>query len=116
MVKAPSEGDIIELDVDEEAAGHEQRGRRPALVVSVTAFHESGLAIVCPVTTHAGRAARSRSSLEVPIRSGHKVARVILSHQVKTVDWKARRSAVLDTVPRPTLLAVRARLKAFLGL
>ena len=114
-MKPPSEGDLIELDAVE-AIGHEQQGRRPALVVSVDAFHETGLAVVCPITTHGGKAARARNALEVPVPAGRKVTGVVLPHQVRSVDWQARRCSVLDTVPRPTLLAVRARLKAILGI
>ena len=114
-MKPPSEGDVIEIDVESDTAGHEQRGRRPALVVSVPAFQESGLAIVCPITTHGGRAVKPRSALEVPLPAGQAVTGVVLSHQVKTVDWRARRSKTLCAVPRPTLLAVRARFKAILG-
>ena len=113
-MRAPAAGDVIEIDA-EDAAGHEQRGRRPALVVSVDAFQESGLAIVCPLSTHGGKAARPRSELEVAVPPGFTVSGAILSHQVKTVDWRARNAAVVDHLPRATLLQVRARLKAFLG-
>lgn len=114
-MKAPLSGDVVEIDA-EGAAGHEQRGRRPALVVSVDAFQESGLAIVCPLTTHGGRSAKPRSELEVPVPPGFAIAGVILSHQVKTIDWRARNSTFVDHLPRATVLQVRARLKAFLGL
>ncbi len=114
-MKPPAEGDLIELDADESSAGHEQRGRRPALVVSVNAFHFSGLAVVCPVTTHGGRKSISRSSLEVPVPQGLGVSGHILPHQVRTIDWEARRSTFLGAVPRTTLMAVRARLKSILG-
>jgi len=79
-VKAPSEGDVIEIDLDH-PPGHEQRGRRPGLVVS-----------------------------------GFAVSGSILSHQMRALDWRARRAAVVDHLPRATLLAVRARLKVLLGL
>ena len=115
-MKSPGPGDLIEIDAEEGAAGHEQRGRRPALVVSIDAFQESGLAIVCPVTTHGAKGGKPRSELEVPVPPGFAVAGVILSHQVKTIDWKARNTAVLDHLPRATLLHVRARLKLFLGI
>ncbi len=112
----PSEGDLIEIDVDTSSAGHEQRGRRPALVVSIPRFQETGLALVCPVTTHGGKATKARTELEVPIPPGFRVAGFILSNHLRSVDWKARNAAVLDHLPRATLLQVRARLKLFLGL
>lgn len=82
---AVAEGDVLEIDADS-AVGHEQRGRRPVLVVSVDALHSTlGLAVVCAITTHGGRATG------------------------------ARNAAKLCAVPRATLQAVRARLKVLLG-
>ena len=111
-----SEGDLIEIDADA-AVGHEQRGRRPALVVSVNALQTAlGLAVVCAVTTHGGRAERTRNDLEVAIPAGLSLKGVILPHQVRTIDLKARNAAKVCTVPRVTLQATRARLKTLLGL
>ena len=111
-----SEGDILEVDADA-AIGHEQQGRRPVLVVSVDALQSAlGLAIVCAITTHAGRADGPRNELEVPIPPGLPVKGVVLPHQMRTIDTKARRSRKLCTVPRPTLQGVRSRLKTLLGL
>jgi mRNA interferase MazF len=111
-----SEGDIIEIDADA-AVGHEQQGRRPALIVSVNALQSAlGLAIVCAVTTHGGRAERARNDLEVAIPAGLPVKGVILPHQLRTIDFKARNATKLCGVPRATLQATRARLKTLLGL
>jgi mRNA-degrading endonuclease toxin of MazEF toxin-antitoxin module len=111
-----SEGDLIEVDADG-AAGHEQQGRRPVLVVSVNALHSAlGLAMVCAVTTHAGRAEYARNDLEVSIPPGLPVKGVILPHQLRTIDSKARNAKKLCAVPRATLQAARARLKTLLGL
>lgn len=110
-----SEGDIIEIDSDA-AVGHEQQGRRPALVVSVNAMQSAlGLAIVCAVTTHGGRAERARNELEVAIPAGLPVKGVVLPHQLRTIDLKARNATKVATVPRVILQATRARLKALLG-
>lgn len=110
-----SEGDLIEIDVDA-VVGHEQRGRRPALIVSVDALHAAlGLAMVCAITTHGGRAQRARNDLEVPVPAGLTVQGVVLPHQMRTVDVAARNAERLGAVPRSTLLAVRARLKRLLG-
>ncbi len=114
-MNAPSEGDVIEID-DAAASGHEHMGRRPALVVSINRFQETGLAMVCPITTHGGTAQRPRSELEIPIPPGFTVNGVILSHHLRSVDLRARGAAVIDHLPRATLLHVRARLKLFLGL
>jgi mRNA-degrading endonuclease toxin of MazEF toxin-antitoxin module len=112
---AVAEGDVLEIDV-ESAVGHEQRGRRPVLVVSVDALHSAlGLAMVCAITTHGRHAAGARNDLEVPIPAGLPVTGVVLPHQMRTIDTKARNAAKLSTVPGTTLQSVRARLKALLG-
>lgn len=112
---AVAEGDVLEIDADS-AVGHEQRGRRPVLVVSVDALHSTlGLAVVCAITTHGGRATGARNDLEVPIPPGMAATGVILPHQMRTIDIKARNAAELCAVPRATLQAVRARLKVLLG-
>jgi len=111
-----SEGDLIEIDVDG-AAGHEQRGRRPVLIVSVNALQTAlGLAMVCAVTTHGGRAEGARNDLEVAIPPGLPVKGVVLPHQLRTIDTKARNASKLCTVPRATVQATRARLKTLLGI
>lgn len=113
---AVSEGDIIEIDAAR-AVGHEQEGRRPVLIVSVNALYAVlGLAIVCAITTHGGRAETARNDLEVPVPPGLPVKGVILPHQIRTIDCKARHAQKLCTVPRATLQATRARLKTLLGI
>ena len=111
-----SEGDLIEIDV-EGAAGHEQRGRRPVLIVSVNALQSAlGLAMVCAVTTHGGPAEGARNDLEVAIPPGLPVKGVVLPHQLRTIDTNARSANKLCAVPRATLQATRARLKTLLGI
>jgi mRNA interferase MazF len=111
----PREGDVIEID-DVAVAGHEQRGRRPALVVSIPEFQQTGFAMVCPITSHGGAGRKRPNELEVPIPPGFAVTGVILSHHVRSIDLKARAASVIEHLPRATLLNVRARLKLFLGL
>ena len=114
MAIAP--GDILEIDA-EAAIGHEQQGRRPALVVSVEALQSAlGLAMVCAITTHGGRSQGARNDLEVPIPPGLPVRGVVLPHQMRTIDLKARNSKKLCSVPRATLQATRSRVKTLLGL
>lgn len=113
---AVAEGDILEIDADS-AVGHEQRGRRPVLVVSVDALHSAiGLAMVCAITTHGGRSTGARNDLEVPIPPGMAATGVVLPHQLRTIDTKARNATRLCAVPRATLQSVRSRLKVLLGL
>ena len=74
------------------------------------------MAIVCPITTHGGSASRPRDSLEVALPPGLAVKGMVLVQQLRTIDLVARNANVVATCPRATLLAVRARLRAILGL
>ena len=82
----PGQGDVIAITFDPQA-GHEQKGRRPALVVSKDLFNSStGLAIVCPITnTDRG------FPFHVLMPKTSKLTGFVMVEQVKSVDFKARR-------------------------
>ena len=85
MTAAPLRWAIVIVDLDP-TVGHEQRGRRRALVVSYEPFHRSGLATVCPITTRA-----PKYPGEVPIPDGHAGQTkdgLILVHQLRTIDLR----------------------------
>jgi mRNA interferase MazF len=90
----PRKGDFITLSFDPQA-GHEQRGRRPALVVSNDLFNEhTGLAIVCPVTnTERG----FPFHLPVPVSSS--LTGFVMVEQVKSVDYSMRRARFIEQAP-----------------
>ena len=75
--------DIVWLDFDPQT-GHEQAGRRPALVLSPLAYNRpSGLAVLCPVTS------RTKGyPCEVGIPTGLAVSGVVLADQLKNLDWR----------------------------
>jgi mRNA interferase MazF len=87
----PKQGDIIAITFDPQS-GHEQKGRRPALVVSKDLFNRStGLAIVCPVTnTDRG------FPFHVPIPKDSKLTGFIMVEQVKSVDFGARHAKRIE--------------------
>lgn len=115
-MSALEEGSVVEIDADR-TAGHEQRGRRPALVISVSVFQQDlGMAIVCPITTHGGTSQKARNELEVAVPPGLPISGAILVYHLRTIDLRARNARELGKVPRATLLTVRARLKTLLGL
>ena len=91
----PERGDIIWLDFSPQT-GHEQAGRRPALVLSPASYNRVfGLALVCPITS------RSKGFLwEVPVPAGLSISGVILTDQVRSLDWKQRNGDPGDVVPR----------------
>lgn len=87
----PKQGDIIAITFDPQS-GHEQKGRRPAFVVSKDLFNRStGLAIVCPITN------TDRSfPFHVPIPKDIKLKGFIMVEQVKSVDLCSRRAKRIE--------------------
>lgn len=108
------EGDLIWLP-DDGGQGRKQAGKRPAMVVSIDAFNDIGMAMVCPVTSHQGTAHATRNPLEVALPKGLAVEGVVLCDQIKTVDWKGRGATRIANAGRQTLPEVRARLRKLLG-
>jgi mRNA interferase MazF len=86
MVKIyiPERADIVWLDFSPQA-GHEQAGRRPALVLSPLSYNKNGMALVCPITSKA-----KGYPFEVVIKND-KINGVILSDHIKNHDWQARK-------------------------
>lgn len=106
----PARGDLIWLTFDPQA-GHEQAGRRPALVLSPRTYNQrSGLALVCPITSQV-----KRYPFEVTLVEGCGINGVVLADHVRNVDWKARRAARIGTVAEATLEEVQAKLAPLLG-
>lgn len=83
----PEKGDLIVLGFDPQS-GHEQKGRRPALVISNTLFNQkTGMAIVCPVTnTDRGY------PFHVPVGSSGALTGFVMTEQVKSIDYSARKA------------------------
>jgi mRNA interferase MazF len=106
----PNRGDLVWLHFDPQT-GHEQAGRRPALVLSPESYNgRVGLAILCPVTNH-----EKGYPFEVPLPSGGDVAGVILSDQVKSLDWRARRAERIEPLPPQGTEEVLQKLGTLLG-
>ncbi len=83
----PEKGDIIAVTVDPQS-GHEQKGRRPALVVSNTLFNEkTGLAFVCPLT------GKDRGyPFHVAVTDNPRVKGFVMVEQVKSLAYRARKA------------------------
>ena len=81
----PDKCDVVWLDFDPQA-GHEQAGRRPAFVVSPEYYNSvSGLGIFCPITNKI-----KNYPYEVAIPENSKIKGVILSDELKSLDWRIR--------------------------
>jgi len=95
----PERGDIVWLDFDPQS-GHEQKGRRPAIVISPKIYNsKSGLALFCPITNQI-----KGYPFEVMLPSNLPVTGVVISDQVKSLDWKVRNAELIVTAPRNVLI------------
>ena len=107
----PDSGDFIWLTFDPQT-GREQRGRRPALVLSPRLYNsKAGLAIACPVTSQV-----KGYPFEVIIPRDSKVSGAVLCDHVKSLDWKERRAEFAGKAPEAILEDVRERLRPLIGL
>ena len=105
----PKKGDFIYLDFSPQA-GHEQKGRRPALVVSNDLFNEgTGLAIVCPITN-----TNRNNPFHLPLASASKLTGFVMVEQVKSYDFRARNADFVEQAPEDLLTNALAMLDACL--
>ena len=101
----PDRGHLLWLSFDPRA-GHEQAGRRPALVLSPATYNgRARLALVCPIT---GRV--KGYPFEVALRGGMPISGVVLADHLKSVDWQARRAEPVGEAPPEIIREVVARL------
>ena len=106
----PNQGDLVWLESDPQS-GHEQNGRRPALVLSPASYNQKvGLMLCCPITTKA-----KGYPFEVEVKT-KEVTGVVLSDQVKSLDWRARNTQSAGVVSAEVLAEVRGKLSALLGI
>lgn len=105
----PDHGDFVFLDFTPHA-GTEQADRRPALILSPRAYNvATGLAFACPVTNQV-----KGSPFEVPIPRGARVTGVVLSNQLRAVDWLARGVEHHGAAPPELVQETLARIGAIL--
>jgi len=105
----PHRGDVVWVDMQPQT-GHEQSGRRPAIVLSPKSYNDKvGLALLCPITNQI-----KGYPFEVIIPAGLKVAGVVLSDQVKSLDWKTRKAEFCDKVPEDVVLEILKKLETLL--
>ncbi|HUF17867.1 MAG TPA: endoribonuclease MazF [Thermoanaerobaculia bacterium] len=101
----PGRGDVVWLLFDPQA-GHEQAGRRPAVVISPVAYNgRVGLALFCPITS-----AIKGYPFEVLLPAALPIEGAILSDQLKSLDWRARKARLICTLPETVIAEVLTRL------
>ncbi len=97
----PRKGDFITLSFDPQS-GHEQKGRRPALVISNYLFNKhTGLAIVCPITN-----TNRQIPFHLPTPSSSSLTGFVMVEQVKSVDFAARKAKFVEQSPDQLLTDV----------
>lgn len=105
----PERGDIVWLQFDPQA-GHEQAGKRPALVISPSSYNgRVGLALLCPITSQ-----EKGYPFEVVLPAGLKVRGVVLADQIKSLDWQIRRAERVESVPRDVLDDTVAKIRVLI--
>jgi mRNA interferase MazF len=110
MAYIPDRGDVVWLSFNPQA-GHEQAGRRPAVVLSPRIYNQAvGLAIFCPITNQV-----KGYPFEVALPDGLAATGVILSDQVKSLDWGVRQVEYIDTLPSPIIGDVLQKLGTLLN-
>jgi mRNA interferase MazF len=94
----PHKGDFVYLSFDPQT-GHEQKGRRPALVISNDLFTKStGLAIVCPITN-----TDRKIPFHLTIPKGSSLTGFVMVDQVKSFDYEARQAVFIEKAPKSIL-------------
>ena len=102
-VYIPRQGDLVTLDFDPQA-GHEQKGRRPALVISKDIFNKAtGMAICCPITN-----TDRKVPFHVPLQERTSLTGFVMCEQVKSLDYRARKMKLLEIAAPEVLLEVLA--------
>ncbi|MFZ5866637.1 MAG: endoribonuclease MazF [Thermodesulfobacteriota bacterium] len=111
MPYVPDRGDVVWITLNPQA-GHEQAGRRPAMVLSPAAYNgKVGLAVFCPITNQI-----KGYPFEVALPAGLPVTGAVLSDQVKSLDWRARRAEFICTLPKATVAQALQKLNTLVGI
>jgi mRNA interferase MazF len=106
---APRRGDAVWLTLFPQA-GHEESGRRPAVVLSPEAYNaQVSLALFCPVTSQV-----KGYPWEVRLPDGLPISGVVLADQVRSMDWRSRSTAKICTIPEPAMAEILAKLGTLL--
>jgi mRNA interferase MazF len=105
----PERGDLIWIDLNPRT-GHEQSGRRPALVLSPKSYNRrTGLCIICPATRQS-----KGYAFEVTVVGEKQQKSVILADHVRSVDWKMRKAQFVQKVSSEVLEEAVAKLETLI--
>jgi mRNA interferase MazF len=105
----PDRGELVWVTLNP-IAGHEQAGRRPAIVISPRSYNrKTGLCVLCPATRQA-----KGYAFEVAIANPDGTTSVVLADHLRNVDWKARNIQLIHRVSEAEMSEVVARIEALL--
>ena len=105
----PDRGDIIYINLDP-TRGREQKGRRPAFVISPYSYNKrTSLSILMPITSQ-----KKGYPFEVNLPDGIKTYGVILTDQMKCLDWTVRDTQFIESVPKTLIEEVQAKITPLL--
>ena len=109
MPYIPNRGDLVWINFNPQS-GHAQAGRRPALVLSPSSYNSKiGLTILCPITSKI-----KGYPFEVSLPPKISIRGVVLSDQVKSMDWKSREIEFICTLDEHSVEEVLQRLRTLL--
>ena len=105
----PGRGDLVWLDFTPQA-GRGHAGRRPALTLSPASYNRKvGLALFCPITSKV-----KNYSFEIPLPEGLPISGVVLSDQVRSLDWRSRTIEFIAAAPAHVVADTQARIEVLL--
>ena len=110
MAWVPDRADVVWVGLSPQTGhkptGHEQAGRRPAVIISPVLYNrKTDLALMCPITSKV-----KGYPMEVLIPPGHPIEGVVLSDQVRSLDWKARNASFICKLPNDVMSEILGKL------
>lgn len=103
MVKEyiPKQGDIVFIDLNT-TKGHEQKGKRPAIVISTTFFNShTHMAVVCPITSNI-----KEFPTHYILEDSKKIKGSVLCEHIRSIDYKSRKVSFVEKATENDLLSV----------
>lgn len=105
----PAQGDLVVMSFDPQA-GHEQKGRRPGIVISVDPFNRgTRLAICCPITN-----SERDTPLHIPVPAASGLTGYVMCEQMKSIDYRARKMKKIASTDKEFLEEVLSVIDACL--
>jgi len=110
VIYIPNRGDVAWMDFGP-PLGHEQAGKRPAIILSHYNYNRLiGLLVCCPITSRL-----KEYPFEVEIPSGLNVHGAVLSDHIKSLDWRHRNLSFICQAPESLVLEVLAKVQSVIG-